>query len=165
VTTGLRLMTCQCGSKCKYCTVSPTLVAVIRAVDRRQVQKMHSLFEIYIVPRRNKKLMSNVLTDIAENVLEKDEFTLIDQLSQSAGEVADVAQESIRRIDAMLRGLDPQEFDVLMMVFGLDGEDPLSIDAASTRTGLPIDQVRQIKMQALAKLREPARYLSLVNEN
>jgi len=109
--------------------------------------------------------MSNAPTEIAENVLEKDEFTLVDQLSQSAGEVADVTQESIRRIDTLLRGLDPREFDVLMMVFGLDGEAPLSIDAASARTGLSVDQVRQIKMQALAKLREPARYLSLVNEN
>jgi len=109
--------------------------------------------------------MSNALTDIAENVFGKDEFTLIDQLSQSAGELMDVSQESIRRIDTLLRGLDPQEFDVMMMVFGLDGEAPLSIDAASARTGLPADLVRQIKMQALAKLREPARYLSLVNEN
>ena len=69
--------------------------------------------------------MSNALTEIAENdlltTLEKDEPTLTDQLSQTTGELELPSQESIRRIDALLDGLDAQEFSVLQLLFGLDG--------------------------------------------
>ena len=113
--------------------------------------------------------MGNALTEIAEKdlltTLEMDEPALIDQLSQTGGEPDLPSQESIRRIDALLDGLDAREFDVLQMLFGLDGQEPLSSAAIGQRTGLEVDQVEQLKNQALARLRSLVRPATLMNEN
>lgn len=113
--------------------------------------------------------MSNALTEIAENdlltTLEKDELALTDQLSQTTAEPELPSQESIRRIDALLDGLDAQEFSVLQLLFGLDGQEPLSAAAISQHTGLETGRVEQLRNKALARLRTLVRPAVLMNEN
>ena len=113
--------------------------------------------------------MSNALTGIVENDLKtalgEDEFAVVDQLSENATNATDTTLESIRRIEQLLSSLDEKELDVMLLRFGLDGSDPLSAEDIGNRTGLSVDEVHRISTQALAKLREPGRYLSLVNEN
>lgn len=98
--------------------------------------------------------MSNALMEITDSdlleALEKDEFLLLDQF---CGEPAEVSQEVCCQIDTMLGDLNPQELEVLQLLFGLDGQEPLSSAGVGARMDLSEDQVRRIKTQALVKLR------------
>ena len=101
--------------------------------------------------------MSNALMEITDSdlleALEKDEFLLLDQFCGEPAEPAEVSQEILCQIDAMLGNLNPQELEVLQLLFGLDGQEPLSSAEVGARTDLSEDQVRRIKEQALIKLR------------
>ena len=46
---------------------------------------------------------------------------------------------------------------MLQLRFGLDGQDPCSLEEISQRLGLTRERVRQLEARALRKLREPER--------
>jgi RNA polymerase nonessential primary-like sigma factor len=52
-----------------------------------------------------------------------------------------------------LADLGPREREVLIARYGLDGAEPLTLDALSGRWGLTRERVRQIQQEALQKLR------------
>ena len=58
-------------------------------------------------------------------------------------------------IDTALGGLNAREADVLRLYFGLDDEQPLTLDQIGNRFKLTRERVRQIKEIALNKLRHP----------
>ncbi len=58
-------------------------------------------------------------------------------------------------IDSALGGLNAREADVLRLYFGLDDEQPLTLDQIGNRFKLTRERVRQIKEIALNKLRHP----------
>ncbi len=101
--------------------------------------------------------MSNALMEMTDSdlldALEKDEFLLLDQFCGEPAEPAEMNQQVLCQIDAMLGNLDPQELEVLQLLFGLDGQEPLSSAEVGARTDLSEDRVRWIKKQALVKLR------------
>ena len=47
--------------------------------------------------------------------------------------------------------------DVVRLYFGLDGEEPMTLDKIGLRYGLTRERVRQIKEKALHRLRHPSR--------
>ena len=61
------------------------------------------------------------------------------------------------QIDSALRTLVGREAEILKLYFGLDGEEPMTLDQIGVRFGLTRERVRQIKEKALQKLRHPTR--------
>ena len=56
-------------------------------------------------------------------------------------------------IEESLSGLKERESKILRLYFGLDGEDPMTLEDIGTLLGITRERVRQIKEKALLKLR------------
>lgn len=82
--------------------------------------------------------------------------------------IADVAQgppdsrldgESARgRVDQILANLGGREKYVIMRYFGLDGDEPVTLDQIGNQLGVTRERIRQIKERALSRLRQPGCY-------
>ena len=64
-----------------------------------------------------------------------------------------------RRITSLLSSLDDRERRILNFRFGLDGQEPLSLEATGRKIGVTRERVRQIEKRCLLKLRKLARSL------
>ena len=56
-----------------------------------------------------------------------------------------------------LETLEDRERDVVIMRFGLDGEQPRTLEQIGKRFGLSRERVRQIERETMTKLRDPQR--------
>jgi RNA polymerase primary sigma factor len=64
-------------------------------------------------------------------------------------------------IEESLAGLKERESKILRLYFGLDGEDPMTLEDIGTLLGITRERVRQIKEKALLKLRHASRKRAL----
>ncbi len=62
-----------------------------------------------------------------------------------------------RQIDSVLSRLIGREAEILRLYFGLNGEEPMTLDQIGMRFGLTRERVRQLKEKALHRLRHPSR--------
>jgi RNA polymerase sigma factor (sigma-70 family) len=82
-------------------------------------------------------------------------------LIADAGQVdpADTALEgdALSQIEAALGALDERERIILVLRFGLHGEEPQTLEEIGAHFGLTRERIRQMQNRALAKLRHPSR--------
>ncbi len=73
------------------------------------------------------------------------------------------AQESdaMRRIHDAMADLEEREREILVLRFGLDGADPMTLESIGVAFGLTRERIRQMQNRALHKLRNPGEGLSL----
>ena len=91
---------------------------------------------------------------------EEEEHSLLDVLPDERQESPEsqVIRGCLRgQIDSALCGLVGREAEILELYFGLDGEEPMTLDQIGVRFGLTRERVRQIKEKALHRLRHPGR--------
>jgi RNA polymerase sigma factor (sigma-70 family) len=69
----------------------------------------------------------------------------------------DMAASSLARSDLMklLAFLNPREREILSLRFGLEGEQPLTLDEVGRQFNVTRERIRQIEAKALTKLRHP----------
>jgi RNA polymerase primary sigma factor len=67
------------------------------------------------------------------------------------------------QIESALDSLVGREAKIVSLYFGLDGEEPMTLDQIGMRFGLTRERVRQIKEKALHRLRHPSRCDQLRN--
>lgn len=85
---------------------------------------------------------------------------LEDQMQAAPDE--DVVDDSLRReIEKVLATLTPREAEVISLYFGLQREQPLTLEEIGERFGLTRERVRQIKEKAICRLRHNSRSRSL----
>ncbi|HEX6533362.1 MAG TPA: RNA polymerase sigma factor RpoD/SigA [Gemmatimonadaceae bacterium] len=72
-----------------------------------------------------------------------------------------VRQGLARGVEEVLGYLRPREARVLRLYFGLDGEDPLTLEQIGLILGITRERVRQIKEKALSRLRHLSRASAL----
>lgn len=91
---------------------------------------------------------------------EEEEQSLLDVLPDDRQESPEnlVMRGCLRgQIDSALSGLVGRESEILRLYYGLDGEEPMTLDQIGARFGLTRERVRQIKEKALHRLRHPSR--------
>ncbi|MEW6755575.1 MAG: RNA polymerase sigma factor RpoD/SigA [Candidatus Latescibacterota bacterium] len=91
---------------------------------------------------------------------EEEDHSLLDVLPDERQESPEiqVLRGCLRgQIDAALQSLVGREAEILRLYFGLDGEEPMTLDQIGARFGLTRERVRQIKEKALHRLRHPSR--------
>ena len=89
-------------------------------------------------------------------VFESDEGSLLDVLSDDDAESPDdgLGTDALSgSLDAAMSHLREREAQILRSYFGLDGEDPMTLEAIGQGLGVTRERVRQIKQRALSKLR------------
>ncbi len=71
----------------------------------------------------------------------------------------EVAASSLARHDLqrLLAFLNPREREILALRFGLEGEQPLTLDEVGRQFNVTRERIRQIEAKALRKLRHPSR--------
>ena len=67
-------------------------------------------------------------------------------------------QDSRAQIEGVLATLDDRERYIVRCYYGLDGEEPLTLERIGGSMGLTRERVRQLKERALSRLRDPERY-------
>jgi RNA polymerase primary sigma factor len=91
---------------------------------------------------------------------EEEDHSLLDVLPDERQESPEsqVMRGCLRgQIDTALSTLMGREAEILRLYFGLDGEEPMTLDQIGVRFGLTRERVRQIKEKALHRLRHPSR--------
>jgi RNA polymerase primary sigma factor len=91
---------------------------------------------------------------------EEEDHSLLDVLPDERQESPEnqVMRGCLRgQIDTALSTLIGREAEILRLYFGLDGEEPMTLDQIGVRFGLTRERVRQIKEKALHRLRHPSR--------
>ena len=91
---------------------------------------------------------------------EEESNNLLDVLPDDRQESPDsqVARGCLRgQIDVALHGLLNREAEIVRLYFGLNGEQPMTLDQIRARFSLTRERVRQIKEKALLRLRHPSR--------
>ena len=68
-----------------------------------------------------------------------------------------------RAFYSALEKMDKREATVLRMRFGLDGEEPSTLEEIGHRLGLTRERIRQLEKQSLSKLRHPSRAQPLLD--
>jgi len=99
---------------------------------------------------------------------EEEDHSLLDILPDERQESPEsqVMRGCLRgQIDSALCGLVGREAEILKLYFGLDGEEPMTLDQIGARFGLTRERVRQIKEKALHRLRHPSRCDHLLTYN
>jgi RNA polymerase primary sigma factor len=64
-------------------------------------------------------------------------------------------------IEEALSSLKEREAKILRLYFGLDGEEPMTLEQIGALLGITRERVRQIKEKALSRLRHVSRARSL----
>jgi len=77
----------------------------------------------------------------------------LEQESVPSVEVEMIRSSFERRIQDMVGGLDEKEREVIRMRFGLDGEEPKTLQEIGETMGLSRERIRQIESRAKEKLR------------
>lgn len=77
----------------------------------------------------------------------------LEQDSVPSVEVEMIRSSFERRIQGMVSGLDEKEREVIRMRFGLDGEEPKTLQEIGEEMGLSRERIRQIESRAKEKLR------------
>ncbi|MFP5254495.1 MAG: RNA polymerase sigma factor RpoD/SigA [Acidimicrobiia bacterium] len=98
----------------------------------------------------------------------EDDAELGDLLADDSAEVPfDAAALALARDDLqhLLEYLNPREREILSLRFGLEGDQPLTLDEVGRRFNVTRERIRQIEAKALTKLRHPcsARHRRLVS--
>jgi RNA polymerase primary sigma factor len=82
------------------------------------------------------------------------EATLLDYLPGDA-DVGDVPPEQniAERVGAAVETLPPREAQIIRLYFGLDGDEPMTLDEIGSVMGITRERVRQMKGRALGRIR------------
>jgi RNA polymerase sigma factor (sigma-70 family) len=100
------------------------------------------------------------LVSLDRPIGEDGDATMGDLIADSAGiDPADTALEgdAMSQIEAALSELDDRERIILVLRFGLHGEEPMTLEEIGEHFGLTRERIRQMQNRALAKLRHPSR--------
>ena len=79
-----------------------------------------------------------------------------DESAESPYELVET-EEKAERAEEILSELSPKEQTILRMRFGLDGEDPMTLEVVGQRFRVTRERIRQIETKALNRLRNPIR--------
>lgn len=87
---------------------------------------------------------------------EEEDITLLDLLSKKGTEDVEkeVVEESLHKeLIKLMKGLDIREREIIKHRFGLEGEEPKTLNEVGEMLGISRERVRQLESRALKKLR------------
>lgn len=118
--------------------------------------------EVGLTPERVREVREAMqdLVSLDKPIGENGDATMGDLIPDAvASDPAESAQheDAVAQIEAALSDLDERERLILVMRFGLDGQEPRTLEEVGQEFGLTRERIRQMQNRALAKLRHPSR--------
>ena len=118
--------------------------------------------EIGMSEKRVTELMqsSGDTVSLETPVGDEDGSNLGDFVADDANASTEEKAESVflrEEIDQMLQGLNPREREVIILRFGLESGQPMTLEEVGKRFKVTRERIRQIETAALRKLRNPSR--------
>lgn len=104
--------------------------------------------------------MSQALTSLDCPVDEEGETNIGDLVEDinTIDPIEQLIQESNKEIiNTVLSTLEPREEEIIKLRFGLDGQEPLTLEQVGKKYGVTRERIRQLEDKALRKLRNPMR--------
>jgi DNA-directed RNA polymerase sigma subunit (sigma70/sigma32) len=86
--------------------------------------------------------------------MDMDEEQVLHKVCRPPAAARPADPEDVGRIQALVAALPHQEGEVLRLLFGLDGGEPLATEAVARHLGLSGQVVGRLRTRALARLRE-----------
>lgn len=130
----------------------PDLEEIAAALD----VSIEEVRETVLSGRRAHSLDKEFEEDDDRNLLK----TLVDA-SQEAPDANILRTATHRHLENVLDSLDEREQRIVRLYFGLDGDEPLTLEQIGALMDLTRERIRQIKERAFSKLRHPSRYNDL----
>ncbi len=99
---------------------------------------------------------------------EEGKYTLEDILPDTAAEEPSTVYEQARRVEEIaswLDKLDDKERKVIILRYGLDQGEPLTLEAIGKKIGVTRERIRQIEQKALKQLRRIVKRQNIGKEN
>ena len=100
-------------------------------------------------------------TSLDRTFEEGDDRNLLSTIPDESVDLADDAvseRDGRARIEGVLATLEDRERYIVRCYYGLDGEEPLTLEQIGGSMGLTRERVRQLKERALGRMRGPERY-------
>jgi RNA polymerase sigma factor (sigma-70 family) len=118
--------------------------------------------EVDLTPERVREVRDAMqdLVSLDRPIGEDGDATMGDLIADADSlDPAESAQEvdALSQIEAALDALDERERIILVLRFGLGGEEPQTLEQIGEHFGLTRERIRQMQNRALAKLRHPSR--------
>ena len=131
-----------------------------RLEDEPDVEAIATELDVPAEEIREALLSARTVHSLDEPFAENEEDNLLNTLTDAHQEApdADLLRASVhQQVKAELLRLNQREQQILSLYFGLDGEESLTLEGISKLMNLTRERIRQIKEQALRKLRHPTR--------
>ena len=128
--------------------------------DAPNPEDIASELDVPVEEVRETLLCGRAVRSLDAKFNEEEDSSLLDILPDDKQESPEsrVLKGCLRgQIDSALGSLVGRESEILRLYFGLDGEEPMTLDQIGSRFGLTRERVRQIKEKALHRLRHPSR--------
>ena len=128
--------------------------------DDPNSEEIANELEVSVEEVKETLLCGRAVRSLDATFKEEEDHSLLDVLADDRQESpeSEVMRGCLRgQIDSALGSLLGREAEILKRYFGLDGEEPMTLDQIGARFGLTRERVRQIKEKALHRLRHPSR--------
>lgn len=123
---------------------------------QREVSVEEIADELEMDPQEVAELLAVAQEDISLSQYDEDEesTSLQEQLGEEDTTIKEFLQRSLRRkIEEVLKTLSDKEAQVIRLRYGLDDDEPKTLDEIGKIMGISRERVRQIEKKALKKLR------------
>ena len=129
-------------------------------VDTPEPEDIAAQLDVTVEEVKETMLHGRSVRSLDASFREEEEQSLLDILPDDRQESPEieVMKGCLRhQIENALDSLVGREAEILSLYFGLDGEEPMTLDQIGMRFSLTRERVRQIKEKALHRLRHPSR--------
>ncbi len=123
---------------------------------QREVNVEEIADQLEMDPQEVAELLAVAQEDISLSQYDEDEegTALQEQLGEEDSTIKEFLQRSLRRkIEEVLKTLSEKEAQVIRLRYGLDDDEPKTLDEIGKIMGISRERVRQIEKKALKKLR------------
>jgi RNA polymerase primary sigma factor len=132
--------------------------------DEPDLEEIAVALDVSIEEVRETVLSGRKAQSLDKEFEEDDERSLMKTLvdvSQESPDANILRTATQRQLKHVLDSLDDREQRIVRLYFGLDGNEPLTLEQIGALMDLTRERIRQIKERAFSKLRHPSRHSEL----
>ena len=132
--------------------------------EEPDLEEIAAALDVSVEEIRETVLSGRKVYSLDKEFEEDDERSLMKTLvdaRQKAPDANILCTDTQAQLESVLNSLDQRERRIVQLYFGLDGNEPLTLEQIGDLMNLTRERIRQIKERAFSKLRHPSRHSDL----